>query len=103
MAAEATVRAGDGRADRDGAVAAAARRGLERRLRARLSQSLRTSHRLCSAVVPDHVGLYSRAVLAAARRPSWLAGIPRDAGVGIGAAPRKDREVRHVGTEEVTT
>src|SRR3546814_3934562 len=45
MAAEATVRAGDGRADRDGAVAAAARRGLERRLRARLSQSLSSEER----------------------------------------------------------
>src|SRR3546814_1964229 len=60
-----------------------------RRLRARLSQSLRPPHRLCRAVVPDHVGLYSRAVPAAARRPSWLADIPRDAGDGTGAAPRE--------------
>src|SRR3546814_12859840 len=82
MAAEATVRAGAGRADRDGAVAAAAQRGLERRLRARPSQSLRPPHRLCRAVVPDPVGLYSRAVPAAARRPSWLADIPRDVGDG---------------------
>src|SRR3546814_14834125 len=80
MAAEATVRAGDGRADRDGAVAAAARRGLERRLRARLSQSLRSPHRFCRAVVPAHVGLSSRVVTAAARRPSWQADLPRHAG-----------------------
>src|SRR3546814_4387042 len=45
---------------------------------------------VCSSdLVPDHVGLYSRAVPAAARRPSWLADIPRDAGDGTGAAPRE--------------